>query len=68
MALMAVFEKKITDAKNFIIDFIKSRMALNCGKNCFKKEGCTLAIIGSEVELICIIVQPFMTRVSVKSS
>ena len=31
MALTAVVEK-ITDTKNFIIDFIKSRIALNRGK------------------------------------
>ena len=43
-------------------------MALNRSKDCFNKEGFTLPIFGSEIELICIIVQPFMTWVSVKSS
>ena len=37
-------------------------------KTVSKKEGCTLAIFVSEDELICIIVQPFMTRVSIESS
>ena len=67
MALTAVVEK-IPDAKNFIIDFGRSRMALNRSKNCFKKEGCTLAIFVSENELICIIIPSFMTQVSIESS
>ena len=60
--------KKIADAKNFITYFIRSRMALNRGKNCFKKEGCTSAIFVKENELICIVVQSFMTQVSIESS
>ena len=50
-AQTAFVGKKVTDAKNFIRDFIRSRTALNCGKNCFKKECCTLAIFRSEVEI-----------------
>ena len=66
MALTAVVEKK-NRCQNFMIDFIRSRMALNRGKKCFKKEDCTLAIFVSENELICIIVQSFMTQVSIES-
>ena len=59
--------KEGADAKNYIRDFIRSRTALNCGKNCFKKESCTLAIFRTEVEIFCLIAKSCVTWVGIES-
>ena len=61
--LKSICYQKITDAKNFILDFIRPRVTLNCGEISFEKECWTYAIFESESELICLIAKCCVTWV-----
>ena len=61
--LKSICYQKVTDAKNFILDFIRPRMTLNCGEISFENESWTYAIFESESELICLIAKCCVTWV-----
>ena len=61
--LKSICYQKITDGKNFILDFIRPRVTLNCDEISLEKESWILTIFESESELICLIAKCCVTWV-----